>query len=84
MWEQTGNRPKELRDIEVPYAGLDIFTVFWDVFKHDTGVSWEDLYYYTAYTGEYLNGEELAIVRALSSAAKKWIMKKENAKNKGK
>lgn len=79
VWETTGEKPPELVDIEIPVAGMDLFSSFWEI-RGSKSIDWERLYYYGKYTGLYFTFEEIRILFAMNNVADKWIADKERAR----
>lgn len=78
IWEQTGKKPAELQDPDIPESGYDLYLFFWDMYNHD-GISWGDFYYYSMYKNIWFTGEEIKIIRDMDVEARAWIQKKQNA-----
>lgn len=77
IWEQTDQKPEQYRDIEVPYSGIDLWEIFWDMrsFMKD-GLTWMDVYGYCQLYNVKLKPYELKILQRLNYEAEKWIRKK--------
>jgi len=79
VWEHTNKKPPELKDIEIPEAGIDLFASFWELRKGES-ISWKDLYYYEKYTGISFNYSDVRIILKMDSAYNIWVQKKEKQK----
>jgi len=74
-WNQTGIKPTDLKEAEIPEAGLDLYQCFWELYKQD-GVSWSDFYYYGLYTDIWFTGEERKILHKMESTVNSFLKKK--------
>ena len=77
VWKDTGERPKEYKEIIVPPSGTDLYSIFWDLRKSTTeSITWQTIYYYCSYYGFKLTGDELKVLFEMDKAASEWIKKK--------
>jgi len=77
IWDTTGIKPPEYKEIEVPPSGEDLYYIFWELRGNlDGTITWDTIYYYSEYNDTYLNNEELKILFAMNKTANEWINKK--------
>lgn len=57
-----------LEATQVPLAGIDLYESAMELFTRTDTTRWQNLYYYSMYTGVWFTGEELTIINRLLSA----------------
>lgn len=65
-----------MESMRVPVAGMDLFQFAWDVYTRTDTTKWENLYYYSMYTGNWFTGEELCVLNQVLSVITEEIDKK--------
>lgn len=81
MWVSLGTKPPELVDPVIPEVGEYIYSVFWELWDRNSGVSWQNIYYYQKIHDIEFTGDQLFLLRKMSETANAWIAKKEKAAN---
>ena len=66
--KQSGQMLPELEAPSIPLAGADLYKCVWDVFSRTDTTKWQNLYYYSKYTGDWFSSEELSILSRLFNA----------------
>jgi hypothetical protein len=88
VWEQTGQKPEELENLEptIPSAGRDIWFIFWEI-KTGEEISWADIDAYCRFNDIELDMYTISVILAMNSTYNSYISKvefRDKHKNKGK
>jgi hypothetical protein len=86
VWEQTGVLPKRLEELlaDIPSAGRDLWTFFWEI-KTAEELTWTEVLSYSTYTGVEFELWEVQLFFAMNAEYNKYVHsvempKKDNSK----
>ena len=77
VWKQTGVKPENYKEIDIPHCAYDLYSIFWELRNFcSESITWSDIYAYCQLREIRLTGEDLAIIKKLNLEYIRWTNKK--------